>query len=242
MALLLGKKDTPILKQLTILFVLTWHTRISYCHSYFKVSKASNKRKCSKKWTNGLIAGWERHTHIKTIDDNICTNMKHLNIISSLTFIVSIASNKSKCSKKRTNGLFAGWERHTHFKTTDKNICTNMTQLNIISLFTFVVSIASNKRKCSQKWTNGLIAGCERHSHIKTAYDVICTNFKHLNMISLFILKVSKASNKRKCSKKGTNGLIAGLESHIHIKTTDDDVICTNFKHLNMISSFIFKV
>ena len=36
MALLLGGKDTPISKQLTIIFVLTWHTWISYCHSHSK--------------------------------------------------------------------------------------------------------------------------------------------------------------------------------------------------------------
>ena len=39
MALLPGKKDTPISKQLTILFVLTWHTRVSYCRSHSKSQK-----------------------------------------------------------------------------------------------------------------------------------------------------------------------------------------------------------
>ena len=58
--------------------------------------------------------------------------------------------------------------------------------------------------------TNGLIAGLERHTHIKTTNDIICTNLTHLNIILSFIFKVSKASYKRKCTKKWTNGLIAG--------------------------------
>ena len=49
----------------------------------FKVSTGSNKRKYTKKYTNGLIAGLERYTHIKTTDDSICTNLTHLNIILS---------------------------------------------------------------------------------------------------------------------------------------------------------------
>ena len=165
-----------------------------------------------KQWTNGHIAGWKRHTHIKRTDDIICTNLTHLNIISWFTFIVSIASNKRKCTKKWTNGRIAGWERHNHIKTTDDIICTNLPHLNIISLFTFKVSKASIKGKCTKKWTNDLIAGWERHIHVKTTDDNICTNLKHLNIISTFTFIVSIASNKRKCSKIWTNGLIAGWQ------------------------------
>ena len=98
----------------------------------------------------------------------ICTNMTQLNIISSFTFIDSIASNKRKCTKKWTNGLIARWKRHIRIKTTGDVNSTNLTHLNIMSLITFIVSIASNKRKCTKKWTNGLIAGWERHTHSKT--------------------------------------------------------------------------
>ena len=69
---------------------------------------ASNKRKCAKKLTNGLIAGRERHTHIKRTDDSIYINLTHLYIILSFISEVSIASNKRKCTKKLRNGLIAG--------------------------------------------------------------------------------------------------------------------------------------
>ena len=65
----------------------------------FKVSTGSNKRKCTKKYTNGLIAGQERHTYIKTTNDSTSTNLTHLNIILLFTSKVLIASNKRICTK-----------------------------------------------------------------------------------------------------------------------------------------------
>ena len=61
--------------------------------------------------------------------------------------------------------LIAGWERHTHIKLTDNNTCTHLTYLNVTLLFTFKQLRASNKRKCTKKWTNGLIAWWEEHPH-----------------------------------------------------------------------------
>ena len=76
----------------------------------FKVSKASNKRRCTKKRTNGLIAGQGRHAHIKSTDSSIYANLTHLNIILSFTFKVSIASNKKKCTKNEQMVLLLGKE------------------------------------------------------------------------------------------------------------------------------------
>ena len=75
-----------------------------------KVSIAYNKRKCTKKWTNGLSVDQGRHTHNKTTKVNICTNLTHLNIMLSNSFIfkVSIASNKKKCTKNKQMVLFLG--------------------------------------------------------------------------------------------------------------------------------------
>ena len=151
-----------------------------------KVSIVSNKKKCTRKCTNGLIAGQGRHTHIKTTNVSTCTNLTHLNITLSFTSKVSIVSNKKKCTRKCTNGHIAGQGRHTHIKTTNSNTCTNLTHLNITLSFTSKVSIVSNKKKCTRKCTNGHIAGQGRHTHIKTTNSNTCTNLTHLNIILSF--------------------------------------------------------
>ena len=49
---------------------------------------------------------------------------------------------------------------------------------------------------------NSLIAGLGRHAHIKPTNDSIRTKLTHLKIISSFTLKVSIASNNKKCTKK----------------------------------------
>ena len=103
----------------------------------------------------------------------------------------------------------------TH-KTTNVSFCINLTHLKTISSFTLKVSIASYERKCTNKWTNGLITIQERHVHIKKTSISIYNNLTHLNIISWFKFKFSIDSNKSKCTKKWTNGLIAWRGRHTH--------------------------
>ena len=143
-----------------------------------------------KKWSY-CWAG--RHGHINENNDSIHTKMIHLKIILSITFKVSIASNK----RKWTNSLIARCARHATTKqpmiiyALTWPTCRSYCQLHSR---TKSKAIRGNLLKMN-KWSYC----CARQTHLhENNQSSIHKNLTHLIIILSFTLKVSIVSNKKK--------------------------------------------
>ena len=144
------------------MYALTWPTCTLHCHLHSRSQWPAIRGYIlkMKKWSYC----WAKKTpYIIETNNSIRTKLTHLNIILSFTLKVSIAFNKRECIKKWTNSLIASERRRTDNKATKVNICTHLTNLNVMlsNSFIFKVIIASNKKKCTKNKQMVLLLGEE---------------------------------------------------------------------------------